>query len=132
MLLSRNIGITIQKRVCILPTFFLITASLYANGQTPSESQNTNAETSVLRLEATIRGNKEQPQVLTIVPWQLPMHQRINENKEWLLQNVKLSSIERGAFLRNMALVKEINKERMSPQNKQITTKEKQKELVQP
>lgn len=65
-------------------------------------------ENTILRLEDTIRGNQEQPQVLTIVPWQLPVHQRINENKEWQLQVSQLPSIERNAFLRNLAVVKEI------------------------
>ena len=69
---------------------------------------NTNSQQPILRLEDTIRGNKEQPQVLTIVPWQLPVHQRINENTQWQLQVTQLSSIERNAFLRNLAVVKEI------------------------
>lgn len=70
--------------------------------------QNTNSQQPILRLEDTIRGNKEQPQVLTIVPWQLPVHQRINENTQWQLQVTQLSSIERNAFLRKLAVVKEI------------------------
>jgi hypothetical protein len=69
---------------------------------------NSISQQPVLRLEDTIRGNKEQPQVLTIVPWQLPVHQRINENTQWQLQVNQLSSIERNAFLRNLAVVKEI------------------------
>lgn len=69
---------------------------------------NTNSQQPILRLEDTIRGNKEQPQVLTIVPWQLPVHQRINENTQWQLQVTQLPSIERNAFLRNLAVVKEI------------------------
>jgi len=69
---------------------------------------NNNSQLPILRLEETIRGNKEQPQVLTIVPWQLPVQQRINENKDWQLQMTELSSIERNAFLRNLAVVKEI------------------------
>jgi hypothetical protein len=71
-------------------------------------ASNTNSQQPVLRLEDTIRGNKEQPQVLTIVPWQLPVHQRINENTEWQLQVTQLPSIERNAFLRNLAVVNEI------------------------
>jgi hypothetical protein len=69
---------------------------------------NTDKQRTILRLEDTIRGNKDQPQVLTIVPWQLPVHQRINENKEWQLQVKQLPSIERNAFLRSLAVVKEI------------------------
>lgn len=80
-------------------------AALQSVSQSPP---NTTSEQPILRLEDTIRGNKEQPQVLTIVPWQLPVHQRINENTEWQLQASQLSSIERNAFLRNLAVVKEI------------------------
>jgi hypothetical protein len=68
----------------------------------------SNQQQPILRLEDTIRGNKEQPQVLTIVPWQLPVHQRINENEEWQLQVNKLPSIERNAFLRRLAVVNEM------------------------
>jgi hypothetical protein len=63
----------------------------------------------ILRLEETIRGNKEQPQVLTIVPWQLPSHQRINENKAWQPMIEDLPSIERGQFLRDLAVVNDIS-----------------------
>jgi hypothetical protein len=71
--------------------------------------ESEKAQETALKLETTIRGNKEQPQVLTIVPWQLPVHQRINENKEWVLQVSKMPSIERNAFLSNMAVMKELN-----------------------
>ncbi len=76
----------------------------------PSPQATATGETqpSILRLEDTIRGNREQPQVLTIVPWQLPVHQRINEGSEWQLRVNPLPAIERHAFLRNMALMKEL------------------------
>lgn len=77
-----------------------------ANSQTP-QKPNTN-KNEILRLEDTIRGNKEQPQVLTIVPWQLPVHQRINENSQWQLQVMQLPPIERTAFLRKLAVVAEL------------------------
>ncbi|WP_395338889.1 hypothetical protein PN836_012985 [Ningiella sp. W23] len=57
-----------------------------------------------LRLEETIRANKEQPQVLTIVPWQLPTHQRINETQNWQPVVNTLPSIERNQFLQELAL----------------------------
>ncbi len=85
----------------------LDTVEQEASGEQVSTQQISTQQT-ILRLEDTIRGNKEQPQVLTIVPWQLPVHQRINENKEWQLQVKQLSSIERNAFLRNLAVVREI------------------------
>ncbi|MGQ8366904.1 hypothetical protein [Glaciecola sp. 1036] len=67
----------------------------------------------VLRLEDTIRGNKEQPQVLTIVPWQLPTHKRIDATTQWQPVVDKLTPIERGRFLRNMQIIKEISTEKV-------------------
>jgi hypothetical protein len=106
----------------------LLIAFSAAAQQVSQENQDTLAEDpsgeEVLRLEDTIRGNREQPQVLTIVPWQLPIHQRIDENKEWQQQVTSLNSIERGAFLRNLAL-KQTLKERINgDSDKQVDTKQ--------
>lgn len=87
---------------------------------TPQSTSNTHSQQPILRLEETIRGNKEQPQVLTIVPWQLPVHQRINENTEWQLQVTQLPLIERNAFLRNLAVVNEIKATQAA--NKPVST----------
>lgn len=84
-----------------------------SNPDATNQTQTTatvQTEDGIIRLEDTIRGNKEQPQVLTIVPWQLPVHQRINENTEWQLQVNQLTSIERSAFLRNLAVVNELKR----------------------
>ena len=64
----------------------------------------------VLRLEETIRGNKEQPKVLSIVPWQLPLHQRIDRNEQrWAPIKTKLKSLERNSFLKKIKLLEGIN-----------------------
>jgi hypothetical protein len=76
--------------------------------QATQAAQQPISSSEILRLEETIRGNKEQPQVLTIVPWQLPSHQRINENKVWQPMIEDLPSIERGEFLRDLAVVNDI------------------------
>lgn len=81
-------------------------ATNQVHAQTSDEVSQTDSE--VLRLEETIRANKEQPQVLTIVPWQLPTHQRIDETKAWQPVLSKLPSIERSQFLRDLAVVDEI------------------------
>jgi hypothetical protein len=62
----------------------------------------------ILRLEQTIRANKQQPQVLTIVPWQLPTHQRINETQTWQPVVQNLPSIERSQFLKDLSVVDDI------------------------
>ncbi|GEA11503.1 hypothetical protein [Alteromonas sp. KUL49] len=57
-----------------------------------------------IRLEVTIKGSKEQPQVLSIVPWQLPEHRSIDGTLTWPLKAMELSLIERKSFMRNLAL----------------------------
>lgn len=106
----------------------LLIAFSAAAQQVSQENQDTLAEDpsgeEVLRLEDTIRGNREQPQVLTIVPWQLPIHQRIDENKEWQQQVTSLNSIERGAFLRNLALKQTLKERINSDSDEQVDTKQ--------
>jgi hypothetical protein len=87
------------------------------------ETQQPISASEILRLEETIRGNKEQPQVLTIVPWQLPSHQRINENKAWQPMVEALPNIERGQFLRDLAVVNGISDEsNVAGENSPATT----------
>ncbi|MFC4698748.1 hypothetical protein ACFO4O_01055 [Glaciecola siphonariae] len=78
--------------------------------QTTSDTPDelVRGEDGVLRLEQTIRANREQPQVLTIVPWQLPSHQRIDETQTWQSAVTQLPSIERNQFLRDLAVVDDI------------------------
>ena len=101
----------------LLITSALLSASTYAQSASPEVSSNEEAldnlqaqrtQSEVLRLEDTIRANREQPQVLTIVPWQLPSHQRIDESKAWQPVVDKLPNIERNQFLRELAVVDEI------------------------
>lgn len=76
------------------------TMSLDANAQDVDEAKSEPP----LRLEATIRGNKEQPRVLSIVPWQLPKHRNIRGALLWTPMNTKPQPIERNRFLRRVAL----------------------------
>lgn len=70
---------------------------------------NVTEKDGILRLEETIRGNKEQPKVLSIVPWQLPLYQRIDRNEElWKPINTRLKLIERGSFLKEIQLIEEL------------------------
>lgn len=62
----------------------------------------------VFKLEETIRVNKEQPQVLTIVPWQLPRHKRVDANTDWFEITDTIAPISRTQFLRNVKVVDEI------------------------
>lgn len=72
-------------------------------------ASNTSSNADILRLEETIRGNKEQPKVLSIVPWQLPLYQRIDRNKQrWAPIKTELKSLERNSFLREIKLLEGI------------------------
>ncbi len=101
--------------VCLLGLSF---QPLFAIAQTPTTGEeNTRSENAVnridaqnesdgvLRLQDTIRGNKEQPQVLSIVPWQLPTHKRIDATAEWQPILDKMAPLERGQFLRELQLL---------------------------
>jgi hypothetical protein len=103
--------------VLIALVFFMLPLHSHAQQQSNPDdsSQTATADSSpllnaaeVLRLEQTIRANKEQPQVLTIVPWQLPTHQRISENTAWQPVVEQLPIIERNQFLRDLAIADDI------------------------
>lgn len=84
---------------------------------TVASDGNVSATGDILRLEETIRGNKEQPKVLSIVPWQLPLHQRIDRNEQrWAPIKTKLKPLERNSFLKEIKLLKGV-------QNNQGSTK---------
>lgn len=70
-----------------------------------ADTSNSDSNGPILRLEDTIRGNnKEQPQVLTIVPWQLPVHKNIDESTHWQPLTDKLPCIDRNTLLRNLEI----------------------------
>lgn len=76
---------------------------------TVASAGNVSSNVDILRLEETIRGNKEQPKVLSIVPWQLPLYQRIDRNEQrWAPIKTELKSLERNSFLREIKLLKGI------------------------
>jgi hypothetical protein len=76
---------------------------------TVAPAGNASLSADILRLEETIRGNKEQPKVLSIVPWQLPLYQRIDRNKQrWAPIKTELKLLERNSFLREIKLLEGI------------------------
>ena len=76
---------------------------------TVASDGNVSTTGDILRLEETIRGNKEQPKVLSIVPWQLPLYQRIDRNEQrWAPIKTKLKPMERNSFLKEIKLLKGI------------------------
>ncbi len=84
---------------------------------TVASDGNVSQTGDVLRLEETIRGNKEQPKVLSIVPWQLPLHQRIDRNEQrWAPIQTQLKPLERNSFLKEIKLIDVIQPSQSSVQ----------------
>jgi len=85
----------------------------------PAHSQQIQSAPSTdepLRLEATIRGDKEQPRVLSIVPWQLPTHRNIEGTLSWKPQSVSLKPIDRAQFLRQIQLSQQFDVQALTNQ----------------
>lgn len=55
----------------IIAITLALTISSFSYGQ-QAQQQKTNDKPVVLQLESTIRGSREQPKVMSIVPWQPP------------------------------------------------------------
>lgn len=99
------------------PSAPIITADQEPLDITVASDGNVSANGDILRLEETIRGNKEQPKVLSIVPWQLPLHQRIDRNEQrWAPTATKLKPLERNSFLKEIKLLEGIQNSQSSTQ----------------
>ena len=55
-----------------------------------------------IQLEETIRGNQEQPKVMTIVPWQLPKEKQALPNPILRRLSQKFQPLERDEFQRQI------------------------------
>lgn len=78
---------------------------------------NSTADTQApIRLEATIRGNKEQPSVLSIVPWQLPKHRTIEGALSWQPSVSEIQPIDRKRFLRKLSVSRAFNDRQVNEQ----------------
>lgn len=89
--------------------FFVFASTFMFSGLLSSAEQEKKKTDEPLRLEATIRGDKEQPRVISIVPWQLPEHRDIEGTLSWKPKNSKLKPLERKQFLRKVALSKKFS-----------------------
>ena len=85
-----------------MPIRSLLMCCLVAAGFEVSAQQQV-SEDSVIQLEATIRGNKEQPNVLSIVPWQLPQAKTIETQTSQSLILIDISPLTRAEFKREIA-----------------------------
>lgn len=84
----------------------LIILSLFIAGSSTVFAQSAERRDAAepLRLEDTIRGNKEQPRVLSIVPWQLPKYRPIEGALDWQPSLITPRPIHRDSFTRQLAI----------------------------
>lgn len=88
------------------PSLFLLllTYSSWLSGQEPvKEVQPQSGSSNKLQLEATIRGSREQPTVISIVPWQQPEQKGQLPSPAIQQINQRLKPIDRREFLRELA-----------------------------
>jgi hypothetical protein len=64
----------------------------------------------VIQLEAVIRGNQQQPKVLTIVPWQSPGRKNTLPSPVWQQVKQQLQPLERRDFLQEQRLFEKLLK----------------------
>jgi hypothetical protein len=79
-----------MKRLCL--SIIILLASVNAAAQ----------QQQVIKLEDTIRGNQEQPKVLTIVPWQAPTFKQALPSPILQRINLKFVALERDEFSRQL------------------------------
>lgn len=88
----------------LLATGLLILLGPQSGFAQQSEASNNDGADGPIRLEATIRANKEQPRVLTIVPWQLPKYRQIEGALNWQPVMLEPQLIQRESFIRQLAI----------------------------
>lgn len=71
----------------------------------------------VIQLEDTIRGNQEEPKVLTIVPWQAPTVKQALPSPILQRINLKFVALERDEFSRQLQALNQQQNVSYSSQN---------------
>ena len=79
-------------------------------------AQQAPSGSDVIQLEATIRGNKEQPNVLSIVPWQLPQAKAIDVQSSQTLMLIDIQPLTRAEFQRELKAQSARKTNTLSPQ----------------
>ncbi|MDN4502064.1 hypothetical protein QX776_06605 [Alteromonadaceae bacterium BrNp21-10] len=69
------------------------------------------SKANVLKLESVIRGNQEQPKVLTIVPWQTPKTKAIFASLQTQLMQTEFEPLERSSFIRQISFHHKLSKQ---------------------
>jgi hypothetical protein len=87
-------------------------ASSHANEQEEVQERapiRSSVNDRVIRLESTIRGDQQQPRILSIVPWDSPANRRISRVALTGEIGETMTPIHRHAFLQRIQLHEQLN-----------------------
>lgn len=89
----------------VLSLCLLVSPTLLPAQDKPPQGDN------ILKLEAIIRGNQQQPKVMTIVPWQTPTPKSPFARADLTPLPRTLQPLERQRFLREIALQQKLSEQ---------------------
>lgn len=97
-----------SRFVCVI---LLSLTTCFAQGQEQASKNATAQEPQpVLKLEATIRGSREQPKVMSIVPWQPPTEKQALPSPVVLRINQQFQPLNRADFQRQVQHFEKLSK----------------------
>ncbi|WP_100642402.1 hypothetical protein [Alteromonas facilis] len=93
------------RRRRVVAAYLIITASNLMISDVQAQ-QVAGQDSRVIKLESTIRGDQQQPRVLSIVPWDSPAQKRVTRVALTGAGESQLAPLERNAFLQRIELHK--------------------------
>ncbi|WP_158971411.1 hypothetical protein [Paraglaciecola sp. L3A3] len=105
-----------MKKTLLIILGCTLLGSLSGFAQEPVEQGKSKAIANKIKLEATFRGNQEQPKVLTIVPWQLPVYTAIKGQQPSHIKPLQLEPIFRKSFVNEQKVFEKLFKSNSTPQ----------------
>ena len=90
-----------KRKDAMVAAYLVITSTNLMVTDVMAQQSN---ERDVIKLESTIRGDQQQPRVLSIVPWDSPPHMRMGRVALTGEASQPMAPIERQAFLNRLAL----------------------------
>jgi hypothetical protein len=76
----------------------------------PEKRVHKTADIHKIQLTTTVRGSQEQPKVLTIVPWQLPVYSKIEGRAPVTTQLPQLKPLYRASFVNEQKVYQKLIK----------------------
>jgi hypothetical protein len=114
---SRSAAFVLVCIVCSMTSAFAQQTGKGSESAEPQKSRKTALDKTsttnsggVIQLEAVIRGNQQQPKVLTIVPWQSPERRNALPSPVWQQVRQQLQPLERREFLQEQRLFEKLSK----------------------